>query len=587
MSEYVRMNNEYLKVKVDVLVIGAGAAGLRAALAAHDRGREVVIVTKRARADAHTVMAAGGINAVLGTVDPEDTWERHFADTLQDGYFINNPLAVEIMAQEAPQALQELVEWGCKFARTNEGLLDQRFFGAHTYRRTCYAGDYTGREIINTLLKHIEQTSVKIQENVHITKLLIQGDHCFGALAIDSLTGERILYLADSTILAAGGYTRLWQMSTSRHAENVGDGIYLALQAGCEIADMEFVQFHPTGMTSPDHMAGTLVTEAVRGEGGRLHNQNGERFMSRYDLARMELSTRDQVALANYTEIMEGRGGPNGGVYLDITHLSEETILEKIPVVHRTFLEALGLDISKKPMEVSPTAHYTMGGVVVDPETLSTNVMGLFAVGEVTTGLHGANRLGGNSLTETLVFGKRAGESAAENSRTNGISSLPTRVFYASLDESDTLSIQGKDPSLLFNVLRDVMWTHCGVIRDGSGLQLGLEKVIELKEAINRSGVNPTEEGNLRLSSALDLKVAICVAVATIHAAIERRESRGAHRRSDYPFMDSNMRLSISLRQNDLGTLDVSSRQTPNMPERLRPWIKEDFDLDLRNRLLE
>jgi succinate dehydrogenase / fumarate reductase, flavoprotein subunit len=324
--------NQFLRTNVcNVLVIGSGAAGLRAAIAADQAGGEVVVVAKRAQRDAHTSLAAGGINAVLGTRDPQDSWEQHFADTLRESYFLADPRVVEIMAREAPAAIQELVDWGCPFACTPEGRIDQRYFGAHRYRRTCYAGDYTGRAMLHTLAEKVAGLGIRVVDDHYVSRLLVKEGICFGALAFDQHSGERAAFLSDVVVLAAGGHTRVWRRTSSRRDENNGDGLYLALQAGCRLSDMELVQFHPTGMVAPEELAGTLVTEAVRGEGGRLVNSLGERFMARYDPERMELSTRDRVALANYAEIVEGRGGPNGGVFLDVSHRDKDFILAKLP----------------------------------------------------------------------------------------------------------------------------------------------------------------------------------------------------------------------------------------------------------------
>ena len=347
-------------VRTNVLVLGAGGAGLRAAIAAREAGADVVVIGKRGRRDAHTVIAAGGINAALGTVDPEDSWQQHFADTFREGYLLSHPRVVEIMAREAPAAVLELAEWGCAFARLPDGRLDQRYFGAHTYRRTCYAGDQTGREIIQTLANRAESVGVRFADHRCASSLLTADGRCFGAFAFDLQDGERTAFLADATVICTGGHTSLWHRNTSRADENWGEGMSLALRAGCRLMDMELVQFHPTGIVAPEDVAGTLVTEAVRGEGGRLYNANGERFMERYDPKRMELSTRDRVALANYTEILEGRGGPNGGVFLDISHRGKDYIVEKLPRMYRQFLAFQDLDISKEPMEVAPTAHYSM-----------------------------------------------------------------------------------------------------------------------------------------------------------------------------------------------------------------------------------
>jgi succinate dehydrogenase / fumarate reductase flavoprotein subunit len=304
----------------NVLVIGTGAAGWRAAIAATKAGAEARMVGKRPQLDAHTVLASGGINAALGTRDPEDSWEQHFADTLREGYRLGNPRMVEILARESPDAVLELADWGCEFARTPAGDLDQRFFGAHRWRRTCYAGDYTGRAIQQTLARKGAELGIRVEDDQYVSRLLVADGTCFGALVFDLHTGDRTVHLADAVILATGGHTRLWRRSSSRRDENYGDGMRLALEAGCRLMDMELVQFHPTGMVFPEEAAGTLVTEAVRGEGGRLFNALGERFMERYDPVRLELSSRDRVALANYTEIAEGRAGPHGGVYLDISH---------------------------------------------------------------------------------------------------------------------------------------------------------------------------------------------------------------------------------------------------------------------------
>jgi succinate dehydrogenase / fumarate reductase flavoprotein subunit len=315
----------------NVLIIGAGGGGLRAAIAATQAGADVLIVGKRARNDAHTVLAAGGVNAVLGTRDPEDSVEQHFADTYRDGYELADPRMVEILVEESPAAVLELADWGCPFARTEDGRIDQRLFGAHTYRRTCYAGDWTGRAIVRTLGRRVTELGVPVLEGVYATRLLVADETCFGAYAVDLTSGERLVLLADAVVLATGGHTRIWRRSSSRRDENYGEGMALAFDAGLRLAHMELVQFHPTGMLWPEDVAGTLVTEAVRGEGGRLTNANGDRYMQRYDPERLELSTRDRVAFANYTEIVEGRGGPHGGVFLDVSHLEGCTYSDRGP----------------------------------------------------------------------------------------------------------------------------------------------------------------------------------------------------------------------------------------------------------------
>ena len=572
----------------NVLVIGTGAAGLRAAIAAHQAGTEVMVVGKRRRDDAHTVLAAGGINAALGTVDPQDSWQQHFADTLREGYFLADPRVVELMAREAPAAVLELADWGAPFARTPDGRLDQRFFGAHRWRRTCYAGDWTGRAILRALAAKVAELGITVVDDQYVSQLLISDGTCFGALAFDLETGERTVFLADAVVLAAGGHTRIWRRSSSRRDENTGDGMYLALRAGCRLADMELVQFHPTGMVTPEEVAGTLVTEAVRGEGGHLKNALGERFMARYDSERMELSARDRVALANYTEIAEGRGGPNGGVFLDITHLGKDLILERLPRMYRQFLEYQMLDISQQPMEVAPTAHYSMGGVVVDPDTHATDVAGLYAAGEVTAGLHGANRLGGNSLAETVVFGRRAGEAAARWSAGRDIQLRGRQVVRAADDELSGVIRHGRQFARpLQRALRDTMWETCGVVRDQVGLQHGLERVAELRELAAEVDVRPTSEGYADLAHALDLRASLLAAEATLLGALTRRESRGAHQRRDHPALSPDPRVNIQTRLDTEGRLTTATRPVPPIPPELQALADATQDVGVVGRLLE
>jgi succinate dehydrogenase / fumarate reductase flavoprotein subunit len=572
----------------NVLVIGTGAAGLRAAIAAHQAGAEVVVVGKRRREDAHTVLAAGGINAALGTVDPQDSWQQHFADTLREGYFLADPRVVELMATEAPAAVLELADWGAPFARLPDGRLDQRFFGAHRWRRTCYAGDWTGRAILRTLVAKVAELGLAVVDDQYVSQLLVADGVCFGALAFGLETGERTVFLADAVVLAAGGHTRIWRRSSSRRDENTGDGMYLALRAGCRLQDMELVQFHPTGMVAPEEAAGTLVTEAVRGEGGQLKNALGERFMARYDPERMELSARDRVALANYTEIAQGRGGPNGGVFLDISHLGKDTILEKLPRMYRQFLELQMLDISQQPMEVAPTAHYSMGGVVVDPETHATDVAGLYAAGEVTAGLHGANRLGGNSLAETVVFGRRAGEAAASYSASRDVALRARDVVRAADEELSGFIRHGRQFARpLQRALRDTMWETCGVVREQAGLQRGLERLAELRQLAADVDVRPTSEGYGDLAHALDLRASLAAAEATLLGALARTESRGAHQRRDHPELDSELRVNFQARLDGTGSLTVDARPVPAVPAELAGWIRPDPDLSVAGRLLE
>ena len=388
--------------------------------------------------------------------------------------------------------------------------------------------------------------------------------------------------------MAAGGHTRIWRRSTSRRDENTGDGFALALQAGASLSNMELVQFHPTGMVMPEEMAGTLVTEAVRGEGGRLCNSLGERFMQRYDPERMELSARDRVALANYTEIVEGRAGPNGGVFLDISHRDKAYILQKLPRMYRQFMEAQMLDISRHPMEVAPTAHYSMGGVVVEPETHATSVEGLYAAGEVTSGVHGANRLGGNSLVETLVFGRRAGEAAAARARALQVQLRDQRAIDAAHDELNRITREGDELARpLQRALRDNLWENCGVVRDEQRLHLGIERLAETKAAAALVDVRPSSEGYKDLALALDLSGSLVAAEATLRSALERRESRGAHQRRDYPELEPSLRVNFVVQLNTNGEQRVSRVPVPPTPEGMLAWVNESEDLPLDGRLLE
>jgi succinate dehydrogenase / fumarate reductase flavoprotein subunit len=572
----------------NVLVVGSGAAGLRAAIAVHAAGREVVVVGKRLRKDAHTVLAAGGINAALGTVDPEDGWQHHFADTVVEGHYLGNPRTVEIVTREAPAAVLELAEWGCPFARLPDGRLDQRFFGAHRYRRTCYAGDFTGRAMLFTLADKVSALGIEIHEHRYVSRLLVRNGACFGAVAFDLQSGDRTIYLADAVILAAGGHTRLWRRSSSRRDENTGDGFALALRAGAPLADMEMVQFHPTGMVAPEEMAGTLVTEAVRGEGGRLFNSQGERFMERYDAERMELSARDRVALASYNEIIEGRAGSNGGVFLDISHRSKQEILEKLPRMYRQFMESQMLDISRSAMEVAPTAHYSMGGVVVAPDTHGTVVEGLYAAGEITSGVHGANRLGGNSLVETLVFGRRAGEAAAAYSQRLPAQLRDPRTIREAHDELNDITREGDQLARpLQRELRNNMWENCGVVRDEARLRRGLERLADIRSAIAQVDVRPSSEGYADLALALDLRGAVAAAEATLRCAIARRESRGAHQRRDYPNLEPRLLVNFIISMGADGSQALSHVPVPSIPDDLRPLVQGRENVPSEGRLLE
>ncbi|WP_306365842.1 L-aspartate oxidase [Nocardiopsis sp. CC223A] len=535
------------RTTTSVLVIGTGGAGLRAAIELAERGVDVLAVGKRPRYDTHTALAAGGINAALGTMDPQDTWRQHAADTLQEGYLLGDPRTVLTVTEGAARGIEDLERYGMRFAREADGRISQRFFGAHTHRRTAFAGDYTGLEIQRTLVDRAARLEVPVLDDVYITRLLVEDGTVFGAYGFGLQDGTRHVILADAVILAAGGHTRIWRRTSSRRDENTGDSFRLAVEAGGRVRDPELVQFHPSGLLWPENAAGTLVSEAARGEGGILRNGQGERFMSRYDPERMELSTRDRVALAAYTEIREGRGTENGGVWLDVSHLPQETILERLPRVHRTLLEHQMLDITESPMEIAPTAHYSMGGVWVRPGDHSTDVAGLYAIGEAASGLHGANRLGGNSLIELLVYGRLTGRAAAEYSL--GLAAhrrSAEEIGRARAEVDGLLAAKGRENTRsLQRAVRTLMTEHAGVVRDEAGLRAGLDALDGVEERIGGLGVHPDLAGFQDLAHAFDLKSMALSGRATLEAALERRETRGCHNRSDFPETDPSLRVNL------------------------------------------
>ena len=574
------MNDNLTQIS-NVLVIGSGGAGLRAAIEAKLLGMEVTVLGKRQSTDVHTVLAAGGINAAFGNVDKEDSWEQHFADTFIEGYGLSEPEVVELMAKESPTLVTEIDEWGANFAKLPNGKIDQRFFGAHTYRRTCYSGDYTGRSILFALLNKVKSLNIPILDSQYVSDLLVEDNVCFGAMAFDIQSGERTVFLADSVIIAAGGHTRLWRKSSSRRNENTGDGFHLALKAGCRLSDMEMVQFHPTGMVIPEEMAGTLVTEAVRGEGGKLLNNEGKRFMENYDSERMELSTRDRVAMANYTEIVEGRGSPNGGVYLDISHKGKDFIIEKLPRMYRQFLDTLMIDISKSPMEVSPTAHYSMGGIVVTPEEHSTGVEGLYAAGEVTAGLHGANRLGGNSLAEILIFGKRAGAAASERSKNIDIHKRSKKVIENAHENLNSFIKNGSEVARpLQRSLRNIMWEYGGVVKNEEKLKKGLQEIENLKEASKDLDVRPDSEGYQDLMLAFDLQASLVSSESTLISALSREESRGAHQRDDYKKINNDFNVNMRVKFDSDENILLSKDKVPALKKDLEGLITNTKEID-------
>lgn len=567
------MRTDERRISTSVLVIGTGGSGLRAAIELAELGVDVLALGKRPRLDAHTSLAAGGINAALGTMDADDSWQQHAADTIRESYFLANPHTVEIVTRGAEQGIAELERYGMAFAREDDGRISQRYFGAHTFRRTAFAGDYTGLEIQRTLVARAAQLDIPILDSVYVTKLLVRDGAVFGAYGFDQADGKRYLIHADAVILAAGGHSRIWRRTSSRRDENTGDSFRLAVEAGARLRDPELVQFHPSGILEPENAAGTLISEAARGEGGHLRNALGERFMQRYDPERMELSTRDRVALAAYTEIKEGRGTDKGGVWLDVSHLPRETIMSRLPRVYQTMLELQMRDITAQPIEVAPTAHYSMGGVWVRPEDHSTDVDGLYAIGEASSGLHGANRLGGNSLIELLVFGRIVGRAAAEHSA--GLEEhrrSKEAEAQARAEVDDILAADGpENVRALQRAVRDTMTEHAGVVRDEAGLTTGLRELDGITERSSRVGVHPDIAGFQDLAHAFDLKASLIAARATVEAALERRETRGCHVRSDYPDLDPALQVNLVWSPRT----GVTREEIPSVPEEVAALVRD------------
>ncbi|WP_225625435.1 L-aspartate oxidase [Streptomyces werraensis] len=561
------------RLSTTVLVIGTGGAGLRASVELAEAGVDVLAVGKRPKNDAHTSLAAGGINAALATMDPEDSWQQHAADTLKESYLLGDPRTTEIVTRGAARGIDDLERYGMTFAREQDGRISQRFFGAHTFRRTAFAGDYTGLEIQRTLVRRAEQLRIPVLEGVYITRILTHEGAVFGAYGFDLKDGTRYRVHADAVILAAGGHTRIWRRTSSRRDENTGDSFRLAVEAGARLRDPELVQFHPSGIIEPENAAGTLVSEAARGEGGVLRNALGERYMSRYDPERMELSTRDRVALASYTEIKEGRGTEKGGVWLDVSHLPRQTVMDRLPRVYRTLLDLQMLDITRDPIEVAPTAHYSMGGVWVRPEDHSTDVRGLYAIGEASSGLHGANRLGGNSLVELLVYGRITGRAAAAYSES--LSAQPrsaAAVAEARAEVDGLLAADGpENVRALQRAVRNTMTEHAGVVRDEEGLRTGLAELAAIEKRMEDVGVHPDIAGFQDLAHAFDLKAAALAARATLEAALERRETRGCHNRSDYPDMNEELRVNLVWSP----ATGITRESIPPVPEEIASLMEE------------
>jgi len=566
------------RLSTNVLIIGAGAAGLRASIRLAEDDVDCLVLGKRAHGDAHTIWAAGGINAALGSLDPEDRWDIHAADTLNEGHFVNDPAAVEILCRQAPDRIRELAEWGMDFSRTDGGKINQRYFGAQSFRRTCFVGDRTGAALMDTLVRKAQSLGVPYQENLFITDLAVTDGRAAGAIGFDIDRGVPVAIDADAVVIAAGGHTSLYRRSSSRPDENTGDAQALAFDAGVPLRDMEFVQFHPTGKVTPEEEAGHLVTEAVRGEGGRLFNTEGERFMERYSPKQMELDARDVVARANAQEIREGRGTERGAVLLDISHRDADYIRERLPRMVEEFAEH-GVDITKEPMEVAPTAHYAMGGIEVDFETGMTCVDGLYAVGECTAGVHGANRLGGNSLVETIVFGERVGSHIAET-RPSGAALSDTQIRDKVRGQDERASASGRHrPEELIEELREVMWTGAGIIRDEDRLIDGLRRLQSLQEKAEDVNVQ-AHRTERRYEWANNLRFMLITAETILRSALERTESRGAHYRRDYKERDPSWKKNVRCRPEGSGRMSIETVPAGKPPESVRAALDENHELD-------
>jgi succinate dehydrogenase / fumarate reductase flavoprotein subunit len=564
----------------DVLIIGAGGAGLRAAVSATQRGLSVGIVTKSLLGKAHTVMAEGGMAAALGNVDSDDSWRQHFIDTMRSGKFINNWRMAEIHAKESPDRVYELEQWGALFNRTPEGKISQRPFGGHTHRRLAHVGDRTGLELIRTMQEKTLATDAKVYMETTVTKLFKKDGRVVGALAYTRESGKFVHFKAKAVVMATGGWGRIFKV-TSNSWEGTGDGVIHSYDAGAELVDMEMMQFHPTGMVWPPGVRGLLVTEGVRGEGGLLRNSEGKRYMENYDAKKMELSTRDVVARANYTEVQEGRGSEHGGVYLDITHLGYEGIMKKLPTMYEQFKNLADIDISREPMEVFPTVHYTMGGVKVDPETCESSVPGLFAAGEVAGGLHGANRLGGNSLSDLLVFGRRAGDGASDyveqSTHSLDIEEQEVLTEIGRVLEPLEKKEEGESPYLIQQELQAAMMEHANLMRDGDSLQQGLGKILALKDRLPNVSVPGSRLFNPGWHTAQDVRYLVQISEIILRTALERKERRGAQWRLDFDGPDDELgKINFIVTKDGQGEVGIERREISQMPEHLFELVKDE-----------
>ena len=599
---------EYLTHEHDVLVIGAGGAGLRAAAEAAAAGVKVAVISKSLLGKAHTVMAEGGIAAAMANVDDRDGWRVHFADTMRGGQYLNSWRMAELHAKEAPACVHELEAWGAVFDRTADGRILQRNFGGHRYPRLAHVGDRTGLEMIRTLQDHDIHLGMEVFMEYTIVTLLKDGDRVVGAFGYDRERGRFHVFRAKSVVLATGGIGRAYKI-TSNSWEYTGDGHALAYHAGAALMDMEFVQFHPTGMIWPPSVRGILVTEGVRGEGGVLRNRDGRRFMFddiptayknqtadteeegwRYtqgdkDARRPpELLTRDHVARCIRREVKEGRGSPHGGVFLDIAWIKEripnatEHIKKKLPSMYHQFKQLADIDITQVPMEVGPTTHYMMGGVRVDPDSQMSDVPGLFAAGECGAGLHGANRLGGNSLSDLLVFGKRAGQYAASYAKENSLGAINAQEVQ--LAEKRALAPFERDstegPYAVQHALQDMMQDLVGIVRQDKEMLQALDRIRQLRARAERVGVGGNREYNPGWHTAIDLNNLLTVSEMVTLAALERKESRGAHFRDDYPSKDDKFgSFNIVIRKGSEGEIQVLREPIPEMPLELKQIIEE------------
>ena len=541
---------EIKTISTDVLIIGSGGAGSRAAIEVDDAGLKAIIVSKGLSfRSGCTGMAEGGYNAVFKTVDKDDSIEAHFNDTLKGGSYLNDQKLVDILVNESPKRLVDLENFGALFDRQESGQIDQRPFGGQSFRRTCYQGDRTGAELLNALKEEIIRRDIECIEEVMITSLVTDGDEVIGATGLDLKDSILIYFKAKATILASGGAGQLYPVTSNTFQKN-GDGYAISYRAGAQLVDMEQIQFHPTGMVAPESKKGVLVTEAVRAEGGKLINKDGERFMSKYAPEKMELATRDVVARSIYQEIIEGRGTENGGVYLDISHLDDDYIDEKLETMVLQF-ENVGVDIKHGPIEVAPTAHHFMGGLKINPDA-STSIKNLFGAGEVCGGVHGANRLGGNALADTQVFGKIAGESASKAAKESELKTNDEMVNEESSRIEGLIKKGSIKPQEFKNRIKNLMWEKVAIVREEKTLNEALGQLQEMQNELKNLDVSDKKQYNTDLVTALEVINMVEICILSVKSAILRRESRGAHFRSDFPQTLDEWKKSIVLSKNKI-----------------------------------